>query len=608
MTNTKHIYNSGIIGNCAFIAHVHKDTNISWLCWPTFQDSFVFGGLLDEEKGGKFDIKPVENEYESSQHYIENTNILCTIINTKEGAYKITDFAPRFEQYERYFKPLTLIRKVEPLHGHPRIIVRCKPVYQYGKSSFHINRGSNHLQFEQGDIKIRLATDMPINHFFDSIPHVLNRPIHLILTYGSPFEAPIERTCEDFLRRTITYWQKWVKNASIPSFYQGHVIRSALALKLHQFEDTGAIIAASTTSLPEFPGSGRNWDYRFCWLRDSFYVLTALNHIGHFEEMEKYASYIANITQTDTGRLQPLYGILGKTRLEEYQLDHLTGYLGNTPIRIGNQAYEHIQNDVYGQALIALLPLFTDQRFKYQNKIVAEEWTDYILNKIENTIDETDAGIWEFRNFQQRHCYSNLFQWAGATAALKIARQNGFKAIEKQALSLQHKAAVYIESCYDQTRSVYTNSTNSKNLDASTLQLIMMGYLDPNSEKAKKHLAALEEQLKGKHGLFYRYLHKDDFGKPKSTFLVCAFWYVEALACVGRLDEAQDVFRQLLSFGNHLMLFSEDINEDDGSQWGNFPQAYSHVGLMNAAYRIAVKLDKPTFFENIEMKNSFRNQ
>ncbi|WP_159638129.1 glycoside hydrolase family 15 protein [Sphingobacterium composti Ten et al. 2007 non Yoo et al. 2007] len=604
MLNTKHIYNSGIIGNCAFIAHVNKNTNISWLCWPTFQDSFVFGGLLDEDKGGKFDIKPVDQDYESKQYYIENTNILCTEITTKEGSYKITDFAPRFEQYERYFKPLTLIRKVEPLKGRPRIRVRCEPVYQYGKSTFHINRGSNHLQFEQGDIKLRLATDMPINHFFDDIPHVLDRPIHMILTFGSPFEAPIERTCEDFLRRTIAYWQKWVKNAAIPSFYQKQVIRSALALKLHQFEDTGAIIAASTTSLPEFPGSGRNWDYRFCWLRDSFYVLTALSHVGHFEEMEKYASYIANITQTDTGRLQPLYGILGKTKLEEFHLDHLTGYLGNTPIRIGNQAYEHIQNDVYGQALIALLPLFTDQRFKYQNKLVAEEWTNFILTKIENTIDETDAGIWEFRNFQQRHCYSNLFQWAGATAALKIARQNGFKEIEKRAVTLQEKAATYIEACYDEERGVYTNSTDSSNLDASTLQLIMMGYLDPNSNKAKKHLEVLEEELKGKHGLFYRYLHKDDFGKPKSTFLVCAFWYVEALACVGRLEEAQAVFKQLLSFGNHLMLFSEDINEEDGSQWGNFPQAYSHVGLMNAAYRIAIKLDKPTFFENAEM-NTF---
>ncbi|MFZ4262128.1 glycoside hydrolase family 15 protein [Sphingobacterium sp. HJSM2_6] len=604
MTNSKHVYKSGIIGNCSYIAHVNLNSNISWLCWPTFQDSFVFGGLLDDKIGGEFSIRPISAVTSSQQEYIQNTNILCTTIQSLEGTYKITDFAPRFEQYERYFKPLILIRKIEPIEGRPILRVTCNPVLQYGKERFNKHRGSNHIQYEHGETKLRLSTNMPINHFFDYIPHVLSKPIYLLLTFGSPFEAPLERTCEEFLGRTIMYWQQWVKNASIPSFYQKEVIRSALALKLHQYEDTGAIIAASTTSLPEFPESGRNWDYRYCWLRDSYYVLTALSHMGHFEEMEKYASYIANITQTDTGRLQPLYGILGEKKIEESHLDHLEGYLGNKPIRIGNQAHEHIQNDVYGQALIALLPLFTDQRFKNQNKLVTKEWTTYILAKIDATIDEKDAGIWEFRNFQQRHCYSNLFQWAGATAALKIAKQNGFLEMEQIALNLQKKAATYIESCFDQERGVYTNSIESSNLDASTLQLILMGYLDPNSERARQHLIQLENELKGNMGLFYRYLHKDDFGKPKSTFLVCAFWYVEALACVGRLDEAQEVFQQLLAFGNHLMLFSEDVNENDGSQWGNFPQAYSHVGLMNAAYRIAIKLDRPTFFESEELTNN----
>ncbi|AIM37132.1 glycosyl hydrolase [Sphingobacterium sp. ML3W] len=591
----KHKYNSGIIGNCSYIAHVNANSNITWLCWPTFEDSFVFGGLLDKEKGGEFSILPTSELTHSEQHYIENTNILCTTLTTAEGSYRITDFAPRFEQYERYYKPLMLIRKVEPLHGRPKIHVRCTPKYAYGKQDFSKNRGSNHIQFEQEDIKIRLATNMPVSHFFDDIPHVLSSPIYLVMTFGSPFEAPIERTVEDFLSRTTAYWQRWVKNASMPSFYQKEVIRSALVLKLHQYEDTGALIAASTTSLPEHPGSGRNWDYRYCWLRDSYYVLTALSHIGQFEEMEKYASYIANITQTDRGRLQPLYGIMGEHDLTESTLDHLDGYMGNKPIRLGNQAFEHIQNDVYGQALIALLPMFTDHRFRHQNMGLAKSWTSFILNKIESTIDEFDAGIWEFRNFENRHCYSNLFQWAGATAALKIAEQYGFEDMKIQAQRLRVQASHHIEDCYDPERAVYSTATKNKNLDASTLQLIMMNYLDPASEKAKLHLEALEKELKGENGLFYRYLHKDDFGKPKSTFLVCAFWYVEALACVGRIEEAQETFKQLLTFGNHLMLFSEDVDEQDGSQWGNFPQAYSHVGLVNAAYRISVKLDNPTF-------------
>lgn len=596
---SKHIYNSGIIGNCAYIAHVGMDTNVSWMCWPSFEDSFIFGGLLDSEKGGEFSIKPTKGIKKSKQHYIENTNILCTTIDSEDGSYKITDFAPRFEQHERYYKPLILIRKIEPLSGLPRVRIKCNPTYHYGKEIFKKDRGSNHIQYECGEMKIRLSTNMPLSFLYTDESYLISQPVYLILTFGHSYEAPIARTADDFLDRTTKYWQKWVKNASIPDLFQKEVIRSALALKLHQYEDTGAIIAASTTSLPEHPGSERNWDYRFCWVRDSYYVLTALSHIGHFEEMEKFAAYIANITQADTGRLQPLYGIMGQSQLEEKKLDYLTGYLGNKPIRIGNQASEHIQNDVYGQAMISLLPLFTDYRFNYQNKKYAKQWTNFILSKMEMTIDEKDAGIWEFRNMENRHSYSNLFQWAGASAALKIGKQHGFKDIEDRAAAIRDKAAAHIESCYDNERKVYTNAQGSTNLDASTLQLIMMNYLDPNSQKAKDHLEQLEKELKGDHGLFYRYLHKDDFGRPKSTFLVCAFWYVEALACVGRIDEAISTFKQLLSFGNHLMLFSEDVDEQDGSQWGNFPQAYSHVGLMNAAYRIAIKLDNPTFLDNI---------
>lgn len=597
VSTNRHTYDSGIIGNCSYIAHVQKNTNISWLCWPSFQDSFVFGGLLDKGLGGEFSILPDSEIINSRQEYIENTNVLTTVIESALGSYRVTDFAPRFEQYERYFKPLMLIRKVEPLTGNPKIRVTCEPTLNYGLETLEKFRGSNHIQFEKSGIKMRLATSMPVSHFFDPSPHVLSKPIYLVLTYESPFESPLERTVEDFLHRTVDYWQKWVKKASIPTFHQQAVIRSALALKLHQYEDTGAIIAASTTSLPEYPGAERNWDYRFCWLRDSYYVLTALSHIGHFEEMEKYASYIANITQTDSGRLQPLYGIMGQHHLTEHTLDYLDGYLGNKPIRIGNQAHEHIQNDVYGQALIALLPLFTDYRFRHQNLRSAREWTTFILNKIENTIDEKDAGIWEFRNIENRHCYSNLFQWAGATAALKIANQYGFTEMAEKAKTLKTKAEQHIESCYSEEEEAYMNATDSDDLDASTLQLIMMNYLDPNSERAKKHLIRLEKELKGDHGLFYRYLHRDDFGRPKSTFLVCAFWYVEALACVGRIDEAKEIFNKLLKFGNHLSLFSEDVDDSDGSQWGNFPQAYSHVGLMNAAYRISMKMDSPTFFE-----------
>ena len=590
----RHLYETGIIGNCAYLAHVHKNTNISWLCWPRFDSSFVFGSLLDKDKGGEFSILPAGN-YTSHQFYLENTNVLCTEITCENGKYRVVDVAPRFHQYERFFKPLMLIRKIEPIEGNPRIQVKCEPVCNYGTHKLKAHRGSNHIEYEGCDDTIRLTTNIPISYLSEDTYFVLNEIKYLVLTYGHPLEAPLVSTSESFIRETVAYWRTWIKHSNIAGFYQEYVIRSALALKIHQYEDTGAIIAASTTSLPEYQGSGRNWDYRFCWLRDTYYVISALNHIGHFEEMERYFNYVAGISVAESFRYQPLYAIDGKSELDEKILDHLDGYLGNKPVRIGNQASEHIQNDIYGQVMISIMPLYIDHRFVFRERKDSIRWIESVLQKIERTIDEKDAGIWEFRNIANVHCYSNLFQWAGCAAAAKMARTIENKELEDKALMLQQKAADHIESCYDPVRKVYTNAAGGTYLDASTLQLIMMNYLDPTSDRAKDHLKALEAELKTPKGLFYRYLHEDDFGKPKTTFLICAFWYIEALACVGRLDDAIREFENIIQYCNHLKLFSEDVDESTGSQWGNFPQAYSHVGLMNAAYRIAIKLDRPVF-------------
>lgn len=592
--DNRHLYKTGIIGNCGFIAHVNENTDISWLCFPRFDSSFVFGSLLDKDNGGEFSILP-EEDYISKQSYVENTNVLKTEITSKSGKYRITDFAPRFRQYERYYKPLMLIRKIELLEGNPRIKIKCNPVCEYGKSKMIANRGSNHIHYNGCGEHMQLSTNVSVNYILDEKAFVLNETKYLILTYGHKLEAPIISTAENFLRETISYWRLWIKHSSIAGFYQSLVIRSALVLKIHQYEDTGAIIAASTTSLPESLGSTRNWDYRYCWLRDSFYVLTSLNHIGHFEEIEKYFNYISDISFAEDQRYQPLYGITGDRNTTETILDHLKGYMGEQPVRIGNQAYEHIQNDIYGQVLISMLPLYTDHRFIFSERSDSVKWIEGVLSKIERTIDEKDAGIWEFRNIANVHCYSNLFQWAGANAALKMAKTINNIDFERRARILIDKAAAHIEACYDPIRKVYTNAVGSTHLDASTLQLIMMNYLDPTSDRAKDHLLALEKELKTDEGLFYRYIHEDDFGKPKTTFLICAFWYVEALACVGRVDDAIKEFENIIQYCNHLLLFSEDVDAKTGSQWGNFPQAYSHVGLMNAAYRIAMKLDRPIF-------------
>ncbi|GGF21659.1 glycoside hydrolase family 15 protein [Hymenobacter cavernae] len=590
----KHTYDLGLIGNCAYLALIRKDTSVAWLCWPRFDSSFVFGDLLDTKKGGEFSIRSSEKEFTSSQYYVENTNVLCTEIEDANGRYRVTDYAPRFSQYDRYYKPLMMIRKLEPLSGVPRVTVTCNPVGEYGSTQLSRRRSSNHIAYLGLDEEIRLTTDIPLTYIIDQECFVLNETKYLVLTYGAPLEAALANTAEQFLRNTLQYWQKWVKSTSISNFYQDQVIRSALALKLHQYEDTGAIIAATTTSLPEAPGSTRNWDYRYCWMRDTYYILTAFNNIGHFEEVERYFHYIANISTKVEDKYQPLYGIGGASKLIETELD-LEGYLGNKPVRIGNDAYTHIQNDVYGQVLVALLPLYVDRRFRDDERVNSSKMMYEALRMIKSTMNIPDAGLWEFRHIAQYHCYTYLFHWAGAHAACKVASYLQNKDMEKLANELMREAADKIEQCFDPKQGAYTNAIGSPHLDASGLQLILMGYLDPNSERAKTHLAALEGALKTPEGLFYRYRHPDDFGTPETTFLICSFWYVEALAVVGRLEDAKHEFEKLITYTNHLGLLSEDVDAKTGSQWGNFPQAYSHVGLMNAAYRISKKLDRPNF-------------
>lgn len=597
----KHSYEMGIIGNCNFLAHIDKTTNIKWMCWPKFDSSFVFGGLLDDEKGGHFYIRPSDPEYTSEQCYIDNTNILRTTVTSKDGSYEVIDFAPRFRLNDRHFFPQMLIRKIKVLSGSPRIIISCKPVYDYGRSTPKVYNGSNHINYATSDAMIRLTTNASLNHILQEVPFVLTETKYLVLTYGSPLEASLEHTVEDFYHKTRNYWHNWVKHCSIGNFQQEKVIRSALALKIHQFHDTGAIIASATMSLPEFHQSSRNWDYRYCWMRDSYYTLNAFTSIGHFEEMERYSHYIENVAASEEERYQPLYGIMGEKIIHEEILD-LKGYLNNQPVRVGNQAYTHIQNDVYGQVILSILPLYIDNRFPLKFRTHNTKLIYHILAMIEKTMDEPDAGLWEFRNLAQKHCYTFLFHWAGSNAALKIAKVLGDLKMEAIAKNLIEKSITQIEACFDPELGAYTQAIGSKNMDASLLQLITLGYIDPNSERALTHLAQLEKELKTKEGLFYRYKHADDFGIPEVTFLVCTFWYIEALACVGKIKEAIYAFRQVSQYSNSLGLLSEDVDPKDGSQWGNFPQTYSHVGLMNAAFRISRKIDKPDFIR-LDLEN-----
>jgi GH15 family glucan-1,4-alpha-glucosidase len=587
-----HKYNMGIVGNCSFLAYIDMNANVKWMCMPRFDSSFIFGSLLDEAKGGEFSIIPFPAEYKSKQYYLQNTNILVTEFVMSDGSFRVIDFAPRFFQYERFYKPLMLFRKIELLAGNPLIRVRCNPVGDYGSIVPEIVMGSNHISYQNLASSVRLTTDVSLNYVMSEKPFVLNETKYMAFCFGAPLEAPLAETAESFLKKTISYWHKWIKSTSIPSIFQDEVIRSALVLKLHQYEDTGAVIAAGTMSLPEFDSSQRTWDYRYCWMRDTYYTLNAFNNIGHFEELEKYFLFIENIIVNNKQGIKPLYTILGNKVPNEKRIP-LTGYLNNQPVRSGNNAVEQIQNDVYGQILVSLLPLFVDKRLNYHDEMKSQFITQWLLDRIEENIDFPDSGLWEFGTTKQHHSYTYLFHWAGSMAGIKIGEILNNEPLKRKAMMLAVKSKEYIEKCYNGDKKAYTQAINNINLDASSLQFVTMNYLDPQSEKARLHILAHEKELFDNQKLYLRYT-QDELGKTETSFVICGFWYAEALSANGQLDKAAQVIEKLLKCSNHLGLFSEDADEN-GGQWGNFPQTYSHVGLVNAVYRLSKKLDKPFF-------------
>ena len=587
-----HKYDMGIVGNCSFLAYIDMNANVKWMCMPRFDSSFIFGSLLDESKGGEFSIAPFHPEYTSKQYYLKNTNILATEFEMADGRFRVIDYAPRFYQYERYFKPLMLFRKIELLEGNPVIKIKCNPVGNYGAIVPEIDLGSNHIGYLNLGSSVRLTTDVSLNYIISEKPFVLNETKYMVFSYGIPLEAPLAETAELFLTKTRSYWLSWIKSTSIPSIFQDEVVRSALVLKLHQYEDTGAVIAAGTMSLPEFNGSQRTWDYRYCWMRDTYYTLNAFNNIGHFEELEKYFLFIENIIVNNKQGIKPLYTILGNQVPNEKTLP-LSGYLNNQPVRTGNNAVEQIQNDVYGQILVSLLPLFVDKRLNYHDDRKSLFITQWLLDRIEENIDFPDSGLWEFGTTKQHHAYTYLFHWAGSMAAIKISNILNNEPLKRKAVSLASKAKEYIERCYDGDKKAYSQAIFNSNLDASGLQFVTMNYLDPQSEKARLHILAHEKELFDNQKLYLRYTH-DDLGKTETSFIICGFWYAEALAANGQLDKCALVIEKLLKSSNHLGLFSEDADEN-GGQWGNFPQTYSHVGLVNAVFRLSKKLDKPFF-------------
>jgi len=574
----------GLIGNCQLSALVSRHGEIVWSCMPRFDSPPVFGALLDPD-GGRFAIGPVERRA-GSQRYLPNTNVLETRFEGPDGAFRIIDFAPRFIQYERSFRPTKLIRIVEPLSGTPRVRVSCEPVLGWSRARPDREYGSHHIAYRGYDTHLRLTTDAPLSYLNDE-PWALTERKHFVLSWGAPVEEPILPLCDRFLRETTRYWQVWVKHCEIPSIFQEEVIRSALALKLHCFEDTGAIVAAHTTSIPEAPGSGRTWDYRYCWLRDAFYTLGAFRLLGHFEEREQFLHYLLNVASSSLDLdLAPLYAIDGKLCPAEQVLDHWAGFGGERPVRIGNGAATHRQNDVFGEMVLALTPAFLDARFREH---VTPPTLELVLRLARRAIDiagKPDAGIWEYRNNWRPQTFSTLMCWAAADRAGRIAKRHRPEASDELAAAANRIRADLLDKAVDPARRCLTADYHGTEVDAALLQAVTLNLLPPDDVRMTSTIDCIQDDL-DHTGWLRRYRTNDDFGVPSVAFTLCTFWLVEALARVGRVDEARKVMEQVRTIGSPLGLLSEDVDPCSGVMWGNFPQAYSHVGLIHGAFAVA---------------------
>jgi GH15 family glucan-1,4-alpha-glucosidase len=572
----------GLVGNCQFSALVERTGDVVWCCLPRFDSEPIFAALLDHEEGGRFGVGSAGGS-PGRQAYVENTNVLETTFRSEEGAFRVLDFAPRFVQYDRVFHPTMLLRIVEPIEGLPRIRVRCDPRLGWSGVRAEPLQGSNHLRYEGFASPVRLTTDVPLS-YLGGEPFALSTRQHLALTWGPPIEEPLPSLCHRFLDETVRYWQRWVKQCNIPPLYQTEVIRSALALKLHCYEDTGAIVAALTTSIPEAAGSGRTWDYRYCWLRDAYYVLGALRRLGHFEERERFTQFLLNVASGSPGmKLSPLYRVDGTSDLDERVLANWPGFGGDGPVRVGNGAARHVQNDIFGEMVLALAPIFLDERFRIER---SKSTLDLLLDLSRKAVDVAgtpDAGIWEYRTEWRPQTFSSLMCWAAADRMARVAAGH-VPALETEFREAAGRIRSEIsDRAWSPEAGAFAGAYGGRDLDAALLQMATLRFLPADDPRLAATVDAVRKEL-SQDGWLFRYRLDDGFGRPTVAFIICTFWLAEALAAIGRPAEAVEVLDHVREALSPLGLLSEDYETATLRMWGNFPQAYSHAGLIQAAF------------------------
>jgi GH15 family glucan-1,4-alpha-glucosidase len=580
----------GIIGNCAFGALIDRQGQIVWCCLPRFDSDPVFNALMRTPNGpqtGGFALE-LEDLKSTEQFYEPNTAVLRTRLHGPSGSIEITDSAPRFLWRNRMFRPHMIVRRVTPISGRPRITIRCRPTFHYGRIKPSVTHGSNHIRFVGPELTLRLTTDAPIDYVLSETTFNVDEPINLILGPDETLSEGLAETARHFEEQTIDYWRNWSRRLALPFDWQDAVVRAAITLKMCTYEPTGAIVAALTTSIPEAANSGRNWDYRYCWLRDAFFVVRALNSLAAVHTMENYFGWLTNVVaQATDGHLQPVYGIGLEKALIEGEAESLPGYRGMGPVRIGNQAYEHFQHDVYGNLILGAVQTFFDRRLVKRAALDDFVRLESVGEQAWRLHDQPDAGMWELRSRAHVHTSSSLMCWAACDRLAKIARHLG--ASDREAFWRERAEIIkrtILDRAWSEKRQAFTDAFGGENLDAGVLLMAEVGFIEPHHPRFVQTVERLEEVL-ARGPYMMRYESADDFGVPETAFNICAFWRLDALSRIGRREEAIEIFEALLASRNHLGLLSEDTDFASGEMWGNFPQTYSMVGIINGAMRLS---------------------
>ncbi|HEV8600322.1 MAG TPA: glycoside hydrolase family 15 protein [Gemmatimonadales bacterium] len=573
------------IGNGRVLALVSPTGAMEWLCMPRFDSPSVFARLLDAEQGGVFRVLHEGEEVLGQLRYLQNTNVAATRFERNGAAWEVVDFAPRLPgPLGADQVPIEIVRLINPLGGQPRLSVDLDVRPNYARECPEWTPSTDRYELSSPTFRADVVTNLPLPYLASRREFILTGPVFISLRYGRRETSPTLASIQHDLDVTVAGWRQWAKTCALPTFAPDAVLRSALCLKLHSYHDTGAVIAAATTSIPEAMGTQRTWDYRFCWLRDAAFSVEALRRLSHLNEGERLLRFVRDVVEA--GPLQPVYGIGGERELAEISLAHLAGFGGNGYVRAGNAASLQLQNDLLGEIVLCFESLLTDPRIVHDDPASYFPLLRKLVERAIEVAPQPDTGIWEFRTRLGHHTFSRAMCWVAMHRGSLLADRLGFGAEARRWEAIaEHERELILQRGFNSSLGMFTQQLDGQYADASNLLLPTLGLLDARDPRFVKTVEAYERVLTV-NGLMRRYSNIDDFGGTTSAFSVCAFWHAEALALMGRLDDAIALFNRLMGYANLVGLFSEDIDPETGALLGNFPQAYTHVGLVHAATTI----------------------